>query len=263
MRTGLLSTQIGRGERRQVDRPGPATTREMTRPEDILAGIDLFRQVAPAQRVQIARQVHLRRYTAGQLVVAHHDPDRDVYFVIEGRVRVTLFSEAGREIAFRDLEAGETFGELAAIDRQPRSANVVALADTLLGSLDPDLFLGAALHHPPLGEALLRKLTGLVRSLSERVYEFGLPVPVRIGRELVRLARRGMISEMAARIRPVPKHAEIASRINTHREAVSRTLAQLQRMDIVRRGQGELLVPDIRRLEAWTEKLELDRAHQG
>ncbi len=263
MQSGLLSKQFGGAPRPATGRGGETTTRTMAQPEDILAGIHLFRQVAPAQRRQIARQVHLRRYTPGQLVVAHHDPDRDVFFVVEGRVRVTLFSEAGREIAFRDLEAGETFGELAAIDRQPRSANVLALTDTLLGSLDPDLFLGAALHHPPLAEALLRKLTGLVRSLSERVYEFGLPVPVRVGRELRRLARRSMISPTAARIRPVPKHADIASRINTHREAVSRTLAQLQRKDIVRRGQGELLVPDIRRLEAWIEKLELERPHQG
>ncbi len=263
MQSGLLFTQFDHVPRPLDGRGGIATTRTMAQPDDILAGIELFRQVAPAQRRQIARQVHLRRYAAGQLVVAHHDPDRDVFFVLEGRVRVTLFSEAGREIAFRDLAAGETFGELAAIDRQPRSANVLALTDSLLGSLDPDLFLGAALHHPPLGEALLRKLTGLVRSLSERVYEFGLPVPVRIGRELLRLARRGMISATAARIRPLPKHAEIASRINTHREAVSRTLAQLQRMDIVRRSHGELLVPDVGRLRAWTENLELDRSHQG
>ncbi len=261
MQSGLLSSQFGQSLRPPNGRRGLATTRNMAQPEDILAGIALFREVGPNQRRQIAQQVHLRRYAAGQLIVAHHDPDRDVYFVIEGRVRVTLFSEVGREIAFRDLEAGDTFGELAAIDRQPRSANVLALTDTLLGSLDPDLFLGAALHHAPLGEALLRKLTGLVRSLSERVYEFGLPVPVRIGRELLRLARKGMISPSAARIRPVPKHAEIASRINTHREAVSRTLAQLQRLDIVRRSQGELLVPDIARLEAWVESAELERAH--
>ncbi len=62
------------------------------------------------------------------------------------------------------------------------------------------------------------------------------------------MARDNMINPTTARIKPAPKHAEIASRINTHREAVSRVMSDLQKRHILRRGSGELLVLDVDKL---------------
>ncbi len=251
---------VSTGEQRREHAARPVVEKRMARPEDPLAAIDLFRLVRPIQRREIARQLRIRRYGSGQVIVGHRDPTRDVFFILEGRVRVTLFSSSGREISFRDLSAGESFGELAAIDRQPRSANVLALTDCLVGSLDADLFLGSVYNTPPLAEALLLKLVGLVRALSERVYEFSQPVPVRVCRELLRLAQAHRIAPNRARIVPVPRHNEIASRINTHREAVSRTMTRLKRQGLVLGGRGELIVPDIRALEEWIGRLEEEHA---
>ena len=87
-------------------------------------------------------------------------------------------------------------------------------------------------------------------ALTERVFEFSaLAVNNRIHAELLRLARDHMTAENTAAIQPAPTHAEIASRISTHREAVTRELSRLSRAGIVVRRSGALVVEDVERLD--------------
>src|SRR3954467_14024507 len=102
-----------------------------------LAKIKLFSGLSAVELEQVIQQIRWRNWPAGHCFVNFRDESRDVYFVLEGKVRVTIYSESGREVSFRDLDAGATFGELAAIARKPRSANVVALTDVLVGASRP------------------------------------------------------------------------------------------------------------------------------
>lgn len=112
------------------------------------------------------------------------DDLHDVFFVLSGRVKVTFYAESGREIDFRDLQAGESFGELSAIDGKPRSASAWSprTFDATVAVMTAPDFLGVLLH-PERRIATLRKLTMLVRSLSERVQEQAERVEVRICHE--------------------------------------------------------------------------------
>jgi CRP-like cAMP-binding protein len=220
-----------------------------------LANVDLFKGLSEAELAQIERHARIRQFRAGQTVVGYQDDSHDVFFILAGKLKVTIFSEAGREVAFRELNAGQSFGELSAIDGQPRSANVIALTDASVGSMTAADFLTTLREHPDVAMAALRKLTLLVRALSERVHEFSEKVEVRICHELLRLSRDSMVGQNAARLRPAPKHAEIASRVNTHREAASRLLSKLTKLGIVQRGHGELLIKDLQGLAAYARQL--------
>ncbi len=81
-----------------------------------------------------------------------------MYFVCSGRVSAKTYSEKGKEITFAELSIGETFGELAALDGRPRSSSVVALDETLLASLNAELF-NRLLSENPSSRALLMELT--------------------------------------------------------------------------------------------------------
>jgi len=85
-----------------------------------------------------------------------------VYFVVDGRARVVNFSLSGREISFDDIENGGVFGELAALDGQPRSATIVALTDTLVASISPDTFVNLLRDHPDMAISLMRGLAKIV-----------------------------------------------------------------------------------------------------
>jgi CRP-like cAMP-binding protein len=222
---------------------------------DQLARIDLFQGLSPAELGEIDRCVRVRQFRTQQTVVEYLDDSHDVFFVMNGLLKVTFYAESGREIDFRDLQPGQSFGELSAIDGQPRSASVIAQTDATIAVMTAPDFLGAVRTHPAIAMATLRKLTMLVRSLSERVQEQAERVEVRICHELLRMARGSMINHTVARLAPAPKHLAIANRVNTHREAVTRLLAKLKDQGITQRGRGELLIKDVPALQAFARRL--------
>jgi len=235
----------------------PRLDRDVAQRGDALAAIDILRGLDSAARQAIASRCRWHTYSADQQIVGHQDDSRDVHFIVSGRVRIVLYGASGREVTFRDQAAGGMYGELAAIDGAPRSASVVALADTTIAALPPAAFWQALRDHPEIAADTLRRLAMLVRSLSERVYEFStLAVKNRLHAELLRLSRDHMTGPREAVIDPSPTHAEIASRISTHREAVTRELGELARAGLVeRRGHG-LVVLDVPRLARMVEDVE-------
>ena len=204
-----------------------------------LAGVELFAEFSTKQLDAVAKHCRQRNYAANQQIVGHLDETNDVYVILSGRVRVNIYSSAGKVVSFRDIGAGETFGELAAIDGLPRSANVVALEDTAIASMSATVFWDILMSHPEAASLTLRRLANLVRLLTERVFEISaLAVRNRVQSELLRLARHGVAHDNTSVISPAPTHADIASRVSTHREAVTRELNELARAGLVARRSG-------------------------
>lgn len=214
-----------------------------------LSGIELFEGLGDQDRDSLSRLCRWQRINANQFIIGHQDETSDVYFIVAGRVRVTVFSPSGREISFRDLGAGQSFGELAAIDGAPRSATVFALSDAVLASMSAETFRRVLRDHPDVAANVMQYLTDLVRKLSDRVFEFSaLAVRNRIHAELLRLARDHGGDERTAVVSPAPTHAEIASRVSTHREAVTRELNALARGGLVERRGRALVITDVSQL---------------
>ena len=170
-----------------------------------LREIAIFRDVAEGDLDGLAKRCQWRRYLRDQQILGYGDESRDVFFVVSGRVRAINYSIAGKEVSFRDIEGGDMFGEFAAIDSQPRSANVVALEESLIASMSANTFWNVLREQPKVAAATLKRLTAQVRSLTERVFEFStLAVKNRIHAELLRLARDHMESDNTAVISPAP-----------------------------------------------------------
>lgn len=223
---------------------------------ETLSGIEFFRGLARDDRQVLASRCHAHRCAAKQQVVSYADESTDVYFIVSGHVRVTIYSVSGKEVTFRDLGAGETFGDLAAIDGKPRSATVVTLTDSFIVSMSADVFRGVLRDYPSVGMAALQELTGLVRTLCERVVELStLGVKNRVHAELLRLAQKNMKDNNTAVISPAPTHADIAHRISTHREAVTRELSYLAHTGVLERSSGMLVINDVARLTRMVEEV--------
>ena len=158
-------------------------------------------------------------------------------------------SVSGREILLRDINAGEYFGEMAAIDNQPRSSGIVAMTDVTVARMPASVFRAAVHAHPDVCDQLLALLAGYVRTLSNRVNEFTtLDVRHRIYAELLRLSRPEAGPAKRSVISPPPMHAEIAARVSTRREAVARELKALERGGLVERRRGAIVLTDPEKL---------------
>ena len=200
-----------------------------------LRRVSLFAACSDEELVSISRKVVLRRHDAQEDLLGYLDESSDVYFVLEGRLRATIYSLEGRETIFRDIDAGEFFGELSAIDGQPRSANVLAVSDCLVATMNGPDFRSLALANSAVGDALLRYLAKQVRHLTDRVFHLSTwTVKFRLYAELLKLGNHVQSSTEQIVIKNFPTHSEIASRISTHREAVSKELSQLSKDGVIK-----------------------------
>lgn len=181
-------------------------------------------------------------------ILSFRDESNDVFFILEGRIQVKNYSEHGREFIFSDFGEGQIFGEFSAIDGLPRSASVVAMEDSVVARMKAADFVALLRSDFDLTLRLLRILTGKARGLSDRIFDLiALNARDRICFELVRLAAAGVREGARVMIRPAPTHYEIAARIGSHREAVTRELNHLVTRGYVELGRRHVVIIDLDR----------------
>ncbi|MGH8595784.1 MAG: Crp/Fnr family transcriptional regulator [Gammaproteobacteria bacterium] len=203
--------------------------------ERTLLGARYFDNLTADQRHEVVQRCMGRRYRPREVIVSQCTRRRDVYFIISGEVRVAHANESGRETTLRALYAGACFGELAALDGECRSADVVAKTETSVLVLSQEHFVDILGEYPGFAAAIMQHLARLVRGLTARVVEFStLSVDHRIRAEILRMADAVGVVNNQAVVNAPPTHAEIAARVSTHREAVAREISHLQKLGMIR-----------------------------
>jgi hypothetical protein len=126
-----------------------------------LRRVDLLRDAPAEDLAELWRKLAEQRVPAGAIICRRHEPGDRLFIVQSGSVEVRL-GIGSEGLSLYRLGPGDWFGEMALLTHQPRSADVVALEDTLLWSLSRADF-DAALNQSVL---LLRALN---RSLAQRL----------------------------------------------------------------------------------------------
>ncbi len=178
----------------------------------------------------------------GRLILDHDDPSDDVLFVLSGSVRVVVRTLSGRELILGEVPAGAFFGDMAAIDGAPRSANVTALHRSLICQLPGKSFMAILAEAPTLSRRMMQVLTARIREGNARMLELtSLDIRHRLYAALLRAA--GPASADGSRsISPPPVQQILAFSIGARREAVSREIARLLREGVLQRSRGALVV---------------------
>jgi len=212
----------------------------MTGSEHSLANIPFLAPLDEPARKSLKQRARWLRHKPSETIIDRESDSRDVYF-----------SLSGREVTFDEMDEGGVFGELAALDGQPRSAGVVSLTDTLLAAVSPDTFLNMLRDHPDMAISLMQELAKIVRASTGRIMDLStLGAHNRVHSEILREARLCAEDDAnEARISPIPVHADIAARVSTTRETVARVLSDLAKQNLVKREKDALVVVDLERLE--------------
>jgi len=218
-----------------------------------LAAHPCFKTLDPESCRILDRHCVWLKTPAGSWVVGQSANDRDVYFIMTGRLRGVLHG-VRQDLTFNNMEAGSFFGEMSAFDGAPRAVSVFAVNDSLVARMPCTVFIETLFSHRPLGEAVVAALIARVRELSRRVGELGaLDVRSRVHAELLRLARPDRENPKRAIILAPPNQSELASRINTRRETVSREINAMEREGLIERRRGAIVITDALRLSARIE----------
>src|SRR5688572_11669328 len=114
----------------------------------LLRTVSLFAALSADDLAALSARLRRRRYARGQVIFTQGDPGASLCVVEEGRVRVSVVSEDGRELVLRVFGPGDFFGELALLDGEPRSADAVAQEPCTLLLLQRDEFLSVVEARP-------------------------------------------------------------------------------------------------------------------
>ncbi len=222
--------------------------------EKSLDVIELLFELEPDAHAAMERNCRWAKYKANETVFDRESPDRDIYFVVRGGVQIVNYSRTGREISFARVMQGGYFGELAAIDGLPRSANAITIEPSLLAAITPELFMDLMSNYWPVTLKILQRFAGMVRYGDDRIMDLStLKAEKRICAELLRLAKPFPDNPETWLIYPMWTQKEIAARVGVARETVGRVLAQLSSLGIVSRKAKALFIQDHPRLLLMAE----------
>jgi CRP-like cAMP-binding protein len=137
---------------------------------DSLSVHPCFKALDPESCRVLDRQCTWLKTPGGAWVVGQADNDRDVCFVLSGRLRVA-FHGARQDLVFTDIEAGSFFGELGALEGVPSSLSAFTVDDSTLAKMPSAVFVATMFNHRPLGEAVIAALVVRNREMTRRVAE--------------------------------------------------------------------------------------------
>jgi CRP/FNR family transcriptional regulator, cyclic AMP receptor protein len=203
----------------------------------LLQKVSIFAGLPPDDLEDLAVRMRPRSAEAGSLIVSQEEPGDALFVIVEGKVKVVLYGEKGKEIILSILHAGDFFGEMSLLDRQPRSANVVALGGASLLWLDREAFQNHLVAHPTTALAVLAEMSRRLRRADAVIGNLALlDVYGRVARAVRELAhKQGEPADGGLLIRERPTQQEMAGMVGSSRETVNRAL-----QDFARRGLLEL-----------------------
>ena len=207
-----------------------------------LSGISLFKDTGLDLASYEARS-RWRHVAPNEEQNENDEKTSNVYFLVSGEVRVLMRTRSGKEVIFGDLRAGQFFGELAALDGTPRSANVTALTRGEVCIMSSAVFRELVFGSQLVTDRIFRLLTGRVRELNGRLMEHVvLDLRHRLYAELIRLSipRAGHPGERV--VTPPPFHHVLAARIGCRREQVTREFTTLDQEGLIERTRGALVL---------------------
>jgi CRP/FNR family cyclic AMP-dependent transcriptional regulator len=228
-----------------------------------LGDFSLLEELTEAEKRGIEQRCHKRTYSRNETILDKGSQSREVFFVLKGSVSIITFSPAGREVTLAAVKAGDFFGELAAIDAQPRSASVTAIEKTELAIMPPDMFLDILRTHPTVAFQLMQRLARMVRASGLRILELStLQAAQRVYAELLRMAQPDAAVPGLWVVRPLPPMHEIASMTSTTRETVNRAISQLYDGGVLKRKGRNLYIMDRTKLEEIVQSLQAHHLHR-
>jgi len=217
---------------------------EHTFPKDSLLG-----SISQESWDVLSRAWITKRYKPKQFLISADDDNADVFFILRGEARVTIYTSTGREVTLVSIMPGDSFGEFAAIDNEPRSSSVVASCECCAATLTAKQFQELLKAHPDISFELLKIMIAHLRRLNTRVTDFSTKsADLRLQEALVNLAEQHSHGKDNILIERPPTQSELAAFVFSSRESVAREMGRLRKAGIIARKKRSLHIPSLKQL---------------
>ena len=188
-------------------------------------------------------------HPANQIILLENDWGGSVYFVLNGWVKIRTYNLDGKEVTLNIIGKGEIFGEMAALEKQPRSTDAITLTATTIGRIPAENFVNLITTEPLAGIHLAKIMARRLRQVNRRLQLREASSLSRVADAILFLVD-GQGTEAAGMMEiPNLPHKEISSLSGLARETVTRVLTKLEKRGLIERDTDFLRIPDILALE--------------
>ncbi len=218
---------------------------------EILSRIPLLAGLSEIELAALAQRAVERRYAAEEMLFWEGEPCAGIFLIVQGSVKLLKSSSSGREMMLALETAPSTVAELPLFDGGPYPASARTVGPVVTLFINKTDFQQACRQFP---EIALKVLAVIGRRLRHLV---SIVQAMTFGSVTQRLAR--LLLDAAAQARaddfdfPLT-HQELALRLGTVREVVSRNLARFRGMGLIRIEGGHLSILDRPGLEHEAEE---------
>lgn len=193
----------------------------------------------------ISDRTSRKHYAPEEVIALQGEPIEFVGYVLSGTAKAVAYSESGDATWVGRFQAGEFLGHTSLLTDSPTRFEIIAETEVEIIRIAVPVMQDLLSTEHGLSATLAKDLAVRLDGMTSRLIEaFTLSTKGRVCAELSRLSRIIGIMPENLIIRPSPVFVELAQRVNSTRETVSRTVSELQKKNIVAREAGALIILD-------------------
>lgn len=219
---------------------------------DVVRGLPLFAGMPSALLRELAEEMTLHTIKKRQVVFLPGDPGKSLFFVVDGRVKVSKVNRDGKELTLYYCQPGDFLGEQILVEGGPRQEMAEAFEASTLVEVPIGRFNQLIDQEVNFAARLVRALAHRQRAIEGRIEQLAFKdVHAKMAELLLRLAEEeGVIETGGLLIAMKITHQEMANLVGSTRETVSLTLAQFRKKGLIRIQGRKIVVLDKEGLKA-------------
>jgi CRP/FNR family transcriptional regulator len=212
---------------------------------EFLKRIEIFAELPDEELTKVAQLFRERRYKKNDIIFFEEDTGHYLYFVKEGRVKVSRLLPNGKEMILAFHSEGEYFGEMALIDGGTTPASVTAVRPTVIFVMGAKEFTNL-LENPRVNSIILKTLCGRCRNAWAQIEVLTFHnADARIRTAFYHMARQsGIDTGSGVKIPMHLTHKEISDIVGISRETATRVLSHLQELELIKVETRHFVVND-------------------
>lgn len=221
---------------------------------DLLKQIPLFESMNDSERRRLESLLQRRSLEKGEILFHKGDIGSTFYIIIKGLIKIGVSNKLGDEVTLALLRDGDFFGEMALLDEQPRSADAIALEDSILYVLNRNDFFPFLIENENAVHSILRALSMRLRRTDDLFAELSfLTVSARLAKRLLELAKPTQTQgEEPGEFRVQMSQRELAAMLGVTRESINKELKILKDKGMVTTSRNAIIIKDLDRLKRRT-----------
>ncbi|MEM7775433.1 MAG: Crp/Fnr family transcriptional regulator [Pseudomonadota bacterium] len=206
---------------------------------NLLSATQIFTGLEPETVASVARAMTPVSFAAGRTIFTRGDTGGDLYLVRSGRIKVSVLTAEGRELAFAHIEPGSLVGEIAMLDGGERTADATALTAVealVLNARDAQALLE---KHADFAQRIITFLCKRLRETDLQYEGVALHrIETRLARYFVALCRQVAPEQDEGELTVDlgMSQGELALLLGASRPKVNAALSELQSQGVIKRS---------------------------